>query len=331
VLAGGALAYTLVVSNRGGSTLTNIAVTDIMPPGLTWVSTSVTRPVTSNPTYADNFATSGSWSNSSGTAAWSALVWSEVDNGGVGATTGNLRKENDLTGDLSAHFRQGSAINNAISRVVGDLSTASAVTLTLDHQCVSLENDVVEVQIRPNGSAGWTTLASHANCDDGNFVADTYPLTSGQWGSATEIRFIVTNAFSASNDDFYVDNVQFAVTARTQTATTGTAPPALYTIADLNAGESATIVVNTTVDTPLLATDELYNIATARSGNEVARADVTDCVRCFDYGDDPASFEGAGTNPARARVSSRRDYIADTFQSGGYTGNTGNTDWTGTT
>jgi uncharacterized repeat protein (TIGR01451 family) len=75
------LAYTLVVRNSGGATLTNIEVTDILPDGLNHVSTSVTRPVNTSTTYADNFNTNTSWSGSTGATGWSAAVWTETDSG----------------------------------------------------------------------------------------------------------------------------------------------------------------------------------------------------------------------------------------------------------
>lgn len=325
------LTYTMTVTNAAGDTVTGVEVKDILPPGLTWVSTSVTAPIDTSATYADDFQTAGSWSGSTGTAPWSATAWAETDTGGLGTGSGFLRKETDL-GDLSARFRSNSPAGTAIARLVGDLSAKSAVSVAFDYRCASLEfGDAVTAQVRPNGSAPWTTLQTFNSCNNSAYTTANFTLASGDWGAATEIQFIVTNAFSgAGADDFYVDNVVISTTGRAPSTYAGAAPPNLTTLTDLLPGETATVTLVTTVNNPYTASDEIDNHVRVQAGNQVAEASVTDCVKCFDTGDDPATFNGAGgTNPARARATSQRNYIADTFQTGNYSGNTGTVDWTG--
>lgn len=181
----------------------------------------------------------------------------------------------------------------------------------------------------------FVTLATFSNCDSSSYVANSYTLSAAQFGIATEVQLVVApgQAFEGGGgetDNFYADNVQFTATGRLTGTVAGAAPPNLVTLVDLLPAESATIVVNTTVNNPYTATDELTNIATVRSGNQVARASVIDCVRCFDYSDDPSSYNGSGgLAPARACTTSPRTYVSDTFQAGGYTGSTGTAAWSG--
>jgi len=338
VAAPGSLAYTLVVSNAGGSTLTNIDVTDTLPAGLTYVpgSTSVIRPVTGT-TYGDDFNVLADWTGDTGGSDFTAGTWTETDTNGATTTTGRLQKVLDGTGDYSVRFgdnsnTQTTPAGTAIRRELGDLSAATTVSLSFTVRCNDLETgEVVLLQARSSASDPWSTKGTYGPCDNNtpSNVTQTPSLDAGDLGLATEIQFIVGGTGFAGNGTDYLNIDDLVITSdnRINAATTGAAPPNLFTIADLRAGESATITFNTTVSaTP--PTDELYNIATARTGSEVARADVTDCVRCFDYSDDPASYNGAGgNNPARARVGSLRTYIADTFQSGGFAGSTGNVDW----
>ena len=216
--------------------------------------------------------------------------------------------------------------------MVGNLSTYSSVTLSIDTRCGDLENtDAAVIEIRKDASSAWQNLGTWTNCDAAAYTVNNFTLTAAQFGTATELRFRVSDAFSgASSDAFYFDNVVFSASARVTSTVAGAAPPNLVTLVDLLPSESATIVVNTTVNNPYTATDELTNIATVRSGNQVAKATVIDCVRCFDYSDDPSTYNGSGgLSPARARTTSPRTYIADTFQAGGYSGSTGTAPWAG--
>lgn len=333
VVPGQTITYTIGVTNSSSATLTNVAVTDPLPAGLTWVSTSVTRPGPLVTTIADNFETAGTWGGSTGSAAWSASAWTETDNSATApiVSTGRIRKVTDL-GDLSAQFQNGAGAGEGISRVLGNLTGYSAASLSLDKRCNGLETgDAVALQMRPNGAAAWSTIATYTNCTDAAYVNNNFALSTGLLGTATEVRFTVTDAFGGSNpDNLNIDNVVVSLNSRGPSTVAGAAPPNLVTLVDLLPGESATVVLTATVNNPYTATDEITNIATVRSGNGVAKASAVDCVRCFDFGDGPGVFNGAGgTNPARARANSARTYIADTFQSLGYTGSTGTVPWAG--
>lgn len=331
VKVGDALTYTLTASNQGSSTLSNIAINDPLPAGLTWASTSVTRPATTTSTIADNFESSG-YSGSTGSVAWSDSSWTEVDTGGAGAAAGYVQNVTDL-GDRSIRFGDNSPVATALSRTAGNLSTAFGATLTFERRCSNfISPNAIQLQIRPTAAAAWTTLNtwSSSSCTtDAAYVPESYTLASGtQFGTATQIQFVVTGAFTGSGTHFfYVDNVQFNLSSRTTSTVAGAAAPNLVTLTDLLPGESATIVVNTTVAS--VPNADIINTATATSGAQSASASVTDCSICYDFGDAPATYNGGGTglNPARARVRGQTTLIADTFQSGGYSGSTGTAAW----
>lgn len=330
---GQALAYTLEVTNAGATTFTDIAVTDPLPAGLTWVSTSVTRPVpigTVDNSYTDDFQVAGSWLGSTSPTSWFDASWTDAQDNDPGA--GSIRKVND-GGDTSVRINGTEAIfGRNLVRTVGDLDTATAVNFAYQYRCSGMESgDAVQAQVSPNGGTTWYVLATYsANCSGGVYVAASHDLTAGQWGNSTRVRFVVSNAFSANNDQFFADDVEVTATVpgpRGPSTVAGSAPPDLYTLTDLLPGESATIVVNTTVNNSSVPA-QIDNYAWARSGNTVVSAEVTDCVLCFDFGDDPSSYNGAGgLDPGRASKRSVTNTIGDTFQSTGYSGSTGTLDW----
>jgi len=337
---GDALAYTLMVNNSSGATISNVAVTDPLPSGLTHASTVVTAPTTSA-TYFDDFDEAGSWLGDPYTttlAAWSANSWTETDAGGAGTATGRIKKVKRGAG-LTSRFRAGATNTDMITRVVGDLTGRTSVTLTFAYGCNDVEaGKNVAIWVRPDASAAWgTAVSTIPSCNGGTGTTFTtvgpVAVTAGLWGTATEIRIgVSTGTALAGNDYVSVDDVTLTATGGRATATVlGAAPPNLVTLTDLAAGESATVVVNTTVNNPFTPTfGEVFNTATVSSGSNYAADSTIDCVKCYDYGDDPSSYNGAGgLDPGRAWQNSLRNTIADTFASLAYTGSTGTLAWGG--
>ncbi len=155
-------------------------------------------------TIIDDFQVTGTWDGSTGTWPWSATAWTETDGGGPRHERRRIRKVSDL-GDFSVRWAASSAVNEGISRVVGDLSAVTAATLGFQRRCNSMEaDDVVAVEIRPNATAAWQTVATFQNCSDTAYVAQSYPLAAGAIGSATELRFRVSTAFE-TGDQFFLD------------------------------------------------------------------------------------------------------------------------------
>lgn len=328
VTIGSTIDYTLTVANAGTSTLAPITVTDTMPPGLTWVSTTVTRPVWDIDTVRDDFSTTN-YSGSTGTQAWSQASWVEANEVTTSPiwSTGQIRVVTDLS---SARLRLiGPASNQNISRVAGDLTGYSeGVTLSYTYRRSGLEaDDVVVAEVRPNGSASWTTLATYSSGTDAAYLPASFDVST-LVGTATQVRFRVTNALDDTTDIFFVDDVTFTASDRVPSTAPGAAPPTVAVLPELLGGESATIVVSATVTAA--APDDIVNTATATSGPFISRASVANCVRCFDFGDVPASYDGA--DPARARVTAplvtTTATIADDFAvAANWTGSTGTAGW----
>jgi uncharacterized repeat protein (TIGR01451 family) len=328
VVIGSTIDYTLTVTNEGTSTLAPVTVTDALPPGLNWVSTTVTRPVWDIDTISDNFSTSN-WSGSSGSQAWSQASWVETNEVTTSPiwNTGQIRAITDLS---SVRLRIiGSASNQSISRVAGDLTGYSqGVTLSYNYRRSGLEaDDVVVAEVRPNGSASWTTLGTYSNGPDAAYLPASFDV-SGLVGTATQVRFRVTNALDDTSDIFFVDDVTFTASDRVPLTAPGAAPATVAVLPELLGGESATIVVAATVTAA--APDDIVNTGTATSGSFISRASVTNCVRCFDFGDVPASYDGA--DPGRARVIApvvtTSATVADDFAvAADWSGSTGSAPW----
>lgn len=333
---GDAVAYTLVVNNSSGGTVNNIAVTDPLPSGLTWVSTSVTRPAASSLSFNDTFDTpTNAWTGSSTwvTSAGDSTGWTEA-NDDNSATTGKASKVANVAPNYRVQMRGGGGAGAQITRTAGDLTIYTTVTVTFTYACSGMEaGDVATLDARPvAGSGAWTTIASYnGNC--GSATVSNLAVPAAALGTNVEFRLWQSAQFTAANDIFYFDNLTINASGgpRTNSTAAGAAPPNLVTIPDLQAGESATIVVNTTVTNPYTGTTgEVFNYATASSGTNYASDFTIDCVKCYDYGDDPTSYNGAGgLNPGRAWQNSLRNTIADSFASLAFTGSTGTLGWNG--
>ncbi len=81
VEAGDTLTYTITVGNNSGNTLTDVNVTDQLPAGLTWQSTSVNRPIDQMAgTITDDLQSTG---YAGGTGWPGGQNWTEVDDDGL--------------------------------------------------------------------------------------------------------------------------------------------------------------------------------------------------------------------------------------------------------
>lgn len=330
LVVGDTVEYTIDVTNASTGVYSNIAVTDPTPTGLTHVSTSVTRPAGSNNTVIDNMD-AADWTGSSGTVPWSANAWTEAgDDVGASAAAGNLLKATRGAGRV-ARFINNVPINASLSRAVGDLSAYTSVVVSYDVLCNGLTSgDVVQVSVSPNGGTTWNQIAQYTSCGASTtYTSPSFGLTSGQWGTNTQIRMLVTNAFGGSGTrQLSFDNVTFTVSAsRTTSTVPGLTPPLLYTLTDLLPGESASIVVTYTVAAN--PPDQIDNYVWARSGNTLVNASTTDCVKCFDFGDDPATYDETTSSPTPgyARKTWRTETLGDTFQTATYAATTGSLPW----
>ncbi len=158
-------------------------------------------------TYADDFnATPYAFTNSTGTTNWAPNPWTESEANGPAAgdiqvTGGQLR-----IGDVTA---TGVNVLRQIPLLPGDRAI-----LSLDYippPADATDTDSVQLQVRPNGAAGWTTLATFS--DGGASGSSSFDLGAAvsPFSATTQIRFNVSAALEAG-DYFYFDNVRIRYT-----------------------------------------------------------------------------------------------------------------------
>jgi uncharacterized repeat protein (TIGR01451 family) len=300
---GDPLSYTLTVGNNSAATLNSIAVTDTLPAGLTWQSTTVTRPTDqTSGTIADDLQCA-TYSCSTGSIAWSQASWQEQNDSATAPIyqTGSMR--NVVDGGTQA-LRVGctgggcsTSTNQSISRIAGDLTAYEKVTVGLGRRCSGFDggagDDAVTLEVRPDATASWTAVQTWGGtaCNSATYVTESYDLSAAsQIGQATQIRFRVTQA-TENNDFFFADNITISLIDRVTEVVAGSAPPTVTTLPSLLPGETATIEIATTVNNPLPpGTLDLVNTATATSGPLSDDDEVSDCVACFDFGDAPDDY-----------------------------------------
>ncbi|MEJ5254882.1 MAG: C25 family cysteine peptidase [Acidimicrobiales bacterium] len=311
---GDPLTYTLTITNNGSTTLAPVNVVDTFPSLLTWLSTSVARYTTVTAgTVADDLQCT-TWSCSTGSIAWSQPSWQEQNDSLTAPiyNTGNVRNVADpsiTTRAIRIGCTTGSCttpVDTGLSRAVGNVTAAERVLLSVDVRCSGLDpgGDQVVLEARPDSSAVWQQLQLFdSGCNSSSYVTYSYELNPAAYlGTALELRFRVVAALE-QNDLFYADNIVVTLQDRVPVTHPGSAPPNLVTIPDLLPGETATVTVSATVNTPLPpATFDIVNVATATSGSVSDADSATDCVICFDFGDAPDSYGTLyGSNGARAR------------------------------
>ncbi|MDD2921319.1 MAG: DUF11 domain-containing protein, partial [Anaerolineales bacterium] len=127
VQPGDPISYSITVTNTGTVTQNNIAVTDNLPAGTTYVSGSVNGYRLVSYEYLDNFTTGTTYNQTYGASNWSGQSWTETGDDGV-STTGLIRI-NDGLNRLELEAANGGYIERVIP---GDL-TGKKTTLVVDY------------------------------------------------------------------------------------------------------------------------------------------------------------------------------------------------------
>ena len=244
------ITYTIAIENTGSYRRSGIAVTDALPAGTSWISTTVEAPVPGGaPTIiSDNFS-SGGYSGGSG---WLG-PWTE--NSDDGSPTGGLLQIVSDSG--SSALQVGGNTNpptpNNITRAF-NVAGAQSVTLDFtkrDNGLETGENVTVEIF---NGSV-WSTLVVYQGSDpnDGSPVAQSFDITTYA-SSNTQLRIRPPADTNQGNDWMAFDNFVIAVQNRALVTAPGSAPADLVTAADgydLLPGETMTVTVVVQVDDPI--------------------------------------------------------------------------------
>ncbi|MCL5023989.1 MAG: C25 family cysteine peptidase [Nitrospirae bacterium] len=142
------------------------------------------------------------YDNSDGTVSWSANPWVETDNQGGGAGGGEIR----ITGGELRINNDTSGSQNSIQRPLSIPPGATMATLSFDWRTTGVETgDAIVVEVSLDGST-YTTLETFTNIAGVGGGHRSFDISS-YLGAGAAIRFRVTAGYTASNDLFFVDNV----------------------------------------------------------------------------------------------------------------------------
>jgi uncharacterized repeat protein (TIGR01451 family)/fimbrial isopeptide formation D2 family protein len=218
---GDVINYTITIEN-GGSVLTNIAVTDLIPAGTTYVANSAlvvqgaTLAAASTTAASDAFPTAGNGGTGTG---WLA-GWVEVGGEADGFGAGDIRINNFVAVAplLTSQLRIQNNNEGAYRRV--NLSAYGTASISLDYQSLgtlTAANNVT-LAVSTNGAGGpWTVLRTWNTNGTGALTnLDLTPYISAD----TYIRFIGSGTLGVANG-LYVDNI--VISGQTRTAVTNQA------------------------------------------------------------------------------------------------------------
>ncbi|HOO20846.1 MAG TPA: SdrD B-like domain-containing protein, partial [Kiritimatiellia bacterium] len=275
---GNTITYTLTIENTGTTSQAGITLEDVLPAGLTYVTDSATVAAWGSVTntWRDEFSAI-SYAGQDGTANW-AVDWQEADPAGTAGPTGDY--VGVTAAGLTFHYLY---VGDEAAWRWADLSGETNATLSLDWETDGLDaNEFLDVRIATGPDGTFTQLAQLGGTASGttNFDITAYISTG------TTVRFEATPGTEnwESGEYAYIDNIQIeAVRSGIATNPAG-APPALVTNLTLGTGQTATVVFQTTLDSPPTVT-QLLNTASAYSAVQPAvQASVTNCAVYADVG-----------------------------------------------
>ena len=275
---GDTITYTVTVQNTGNVAQVGVAVSDLLPPGLTYVADSA-QVISSNTvvnTILDEF-NQVAYNNQDGTRNWS-VDWQESDPYG---TVGPVGDYVGISGErLRFHWAY---VGSEAAWRWADLSAETNATLSFDWETVGLDaNEYLGVLIATNPSGPFVQLAQLGGTASGssNFDVTAYISTS------TTIRVEAAPGSEdwERNEYGYLDNIEFTSIRSTITTNPGAAPPLMVSDQTLAPAGSLTVSFQATVDTPSTVT-QLVNTATTYSAVQPPlEAIITNCVVFADVG-----------------------------------------------
>lgn len=275
---GSNITYTLIVTNAGIVSNYNVAVTDEIPVGVSYVANSaaITKPVTTNNNVCDEFGTIA-YTNSNGTLPW-ANAWQEI-----GETDGAGNGYVDVATDWNAYTLRITRDSRGVWRQAS-LASYTTATLSFNFRRIALDDsgDTVSIYASSNGGASWTSLGTITGPDqDLVYQATNYDI-SAFCSTNTAIRFL--SAGLGQGDYINFDDINVALSKRIYADDPATAPPNLATGLTLLASEYARITMQVTVHEPptvlvvtntATATSPLLGFPlVANTNNNVTYADV---------------------------------------------------------
>jgi uncharacterized repeat protein (TIGR01451 family) len=289
---GDPLSYAIDVTNTGETLHTGLVVSDPLPSGVTWQSTTIDGFTTSaTSTYTEDFSSGG---YAGGSDPWVGS-WQEVnDNSLPGSGDAAI-----VTDAGSQRLRLQNAGVGAF-RGLGDLSSFECVELAFDFRRDSFESDFewLQVEMSPDGGGVWNFVARIPGpATDPAYLSFVGNVTS-LVGADTLLRF-TTSASMSTGDDAFVDNIVVLAEQGDPAVFPGLEPVApgfpLSAPLTLAPGETVTFQVDVVVDDPMVPfSEQLVNTASVVSDQQPSPASSTviDEVRQIDL---EVSKTAAGT------------------------------------
>lgn len=253
---GDVLQYQMVLTNTGTATLTNVALTDAVPAGTTYVaasSTVVSYRTDQVTTHADNFDNGVGGTDypngSDGTTAW-ASAWSGtnarvVDLGDYSVELSGKNKDATRSANLSGFYRATLSFN---VRRVG-IDTGDPLNIIVGGSTIgTLDGSGMTGSACTPNPGGFGT-----NQTDAAYIAVVCNLST--FTNPAVIQFATTSALDNTGESFYLDDVVVERAVRvTAGPIAGDAPSALVPAASgysLRATEQMTVTFRITANNPL--------------------------------------------------------------------------------
>ena len=255
---GSHIVYTMVVSNSGASTHSNVVVMDLAPSGTTYVADSleVTGPNWTSVNVRDEF-NAQAYTNNDGTLNWNA-DWREGDPAGTAGPVGNYVGVTTGGGQLFLHWAY---VGDEWASRGADLSGYASAVLRYDWQTVNLVGgQTVSVLVSTNGADPFVEVGTYTGTSSGSEEIDITSFLS----TNTTVRFENLSADWDNGDYGYLDNVEMAAMTLTTNTVSGGGPPVLATNRTLRPGEVLTLTFEVAVDNPCGAT-QIVNVVSVTS------------------------------------------------------------------
>ncbi len=251
---GSNVVYTMIVSNSGASTHSNLVVTDLAPSGTTYVADSleVTGPNWTTINVRDEF-NAQAYTNNDGSLDWNA-DWQEGDPAGTAGPVGDYVGVT-AGGQLFLHWAY---VGDEWASRGADLSGYDSAVLRYDWQTVNLAGgQTVSVLVSTNGAAPFVEVGTYSGSASGSAEIDVTAFMS----TNTTVRFENQSVNWDNGDYGYFDNVELEAMAFTTNTVSGGGPPVLATNRSLRPGEVLTLTFEVAVDNPCGATQIVNTVS----------------------------------------------------------------------
>ncbi|HMP00552.1 MAG TPA: hypothetical protein PKE26_15760, partial [Kiritimatiellia bacterium] len=258
--------YTITVVNTGTVQITDVTVTDAVPPSVSFVpgTVFVTAPVETGNIVSNNVRddfNSAAYNLNTGSQNWLGN-WVEANDigtaqspsaGSVQIVNGRLRITN-TNGSLPSIYRQVN-LSNTLSAVLSYRYEASNNLEVIDS---------FVVEISTNSGAAYSVLTNFTGFSGSRSGTNFHDIL--QFATTnTRVRFRVNSGYSGADEFFRVDWVQVQYTTGTSVRVTntfaGTPPPVLHSGQTLLGGESMTITFQARATNNLAGIANITNTA----------------------------------------------------------------------